>query len=125
MNKKLWIVDWRPGKVSHQCVLIPPLLQCCYLLVNADWRCCRVDGVPECASVLDSGVHLCLNVLGFAMHTKQRTYRDQRFADVFAYSSDPVFMKKARDFISSTVYKSLKENKFYKAINPIYDLDSD
>ena len=47
----------------------------------------------------------CLNIACWLVFTNKRQRDDQIYAEVFAYSVDTDFMRKARHFISHVVYQ--------------------
>lgn len=53
----------------------------------------------------DSAVLMCMNLACFAVFSNKRHFLDQKYAQVFGYTADMEFLKKARIFIGHVVYE--------------------
>ena len=96
--------------------MVQPLLSCLHdVTERAEWKISRMPDVPTCEEKADSGVHLCIIILAFAIHAKKWSYVEQNFYHVFTYTPDKQLLKKAREFIGRIAYNKLKENKWVHA----------
>ena len=101
-QRVLFLINQRPNIVRTDFLIFRELRNLMRVLIPGQWDILRPLYNLKVLGVQDSAVTMCLNIAAFAYNKPSADDIDKCFSDVFAYTTDNAFLRKAKHYIATT-----------------------